>query len=277
MNAQIPVLLALSVADHDIDRCVAAARRAEEAGVDAIVLGEDPGTGAEPAVVLARIAAVTERIGLIGTFAAGYNDSLELARRLADLDHLSGGRVGWRVATDTSRRRYFGSRQPVTAAGQEIRDAAVVGSVVERWSLRTELRSPQGVPVVVADGNARFAAEFADVVLVDEPVERALPLRSGIHARASALGRISGSVRLIPRIRVADDIGRWIESGSAEGLLLQPASVDEFFDHLGPDLRRHGLLGSGGVTLRDRLGLPGGLIPAPIPTSAPVISLVAVR
>ncbi|MHC9043171.1 NtaA/DmoA family FMN-dependent monooxygenase [Microbacterium saperdae] len=49
--------------------------------------------------VLAALAAVTEHIGLIGTLNATFNEPYELARQLATLDHLSGGRAGWNVVT----------------------------------------------------------------------------------------------------------------------------------------------------------------------------------
>ncbi|KLL10245.1 MULTISPECIES: NtaA/DmoA family FMN-dependent monooxygenase [Protofrankia] len=49
--------------------------------------------------VLAALAAVTEHLGLIGTINATFNEPYELARQLASLDHLSGGRAGWNVVT----------------------------------------------------------------------------------------------------------------------------------------------------------------------------------
>ncbi|MGO2112177.1 MAG: LLM class flavin-dependent oxidoreductase, partial [Pseudoclavibacter sp.] len=49
--------------------------------------------------VLAALAAVTERIGLVGTLNATFYEPYELARQLASLDHLSGGRAGWNVVT----------------------------------------------------------------------------------------------------------------------------------------------------------------------------------
>jgi len=49
--------------------------------------------------VLASLAAVTKHIGLIGTLNATFNEPYELARQLASLDHLSGGRAGWNVVT----------------------------------------------------------------------------------------------------------------------------------------------------------------------------------
>jgi FMN-dependent oxidoreductase (nitrilotriacetate monooxygenase family) len=49
--------------------------------------------------VLASLAAVTEHLGLAGTINATFNEPYELARQLASLDHLSGGRAAWNVVT----------------------------------------------------------------------------------------------------------------------------------------------------------------------------------
>ena len=62
-------------------------------------VGRRPAGTLEPTVVLAAIAAVTERIGLIATASTTYNDPYNLARRFASLHHISGGRVGWNVVT----------------------------------------------------------------------------------------------------------------------------------------------------------------------------------
>ena len=49
--------------------------------------------------VLSALAAVTSRIGLIGTGSTTYSKPWDLARRFATLDHLSGGRAGWNIVT----------------------------------------------------------------------------------------------------------------------------------------------------------------------------------
>ncbi|MGC5167903.1 NtaA/DmoA family FMN-dependent monooxygenase [Luteimicrobium sp. DT211] len=51
--------------------------------------------------VLASLAAVTEHLGLAGTINATFNEPYELARQLATLDHLSGGRAAWNVVTSS--------------------------------------------------------------------------------------------------------------------------------------------------------------------------------
>ena len=48
---------------------------------------------------LSALAAITEHIGLVATQNTTYNEPGDLARRLAGLDILSGGRAGWNVVT----------------------------------------------------------------------------------------------------------------------------------------------------------------------------------
>jgi FMN-dependent oxidoreductase (nitrilotriacetate monooxygenase family) len=52
--------------------------------------------------LLPALAAVTERVGLAATISSTYNEPFELARKLASLDHVSGGRAAWNVVTTFS-------------------------------------------------------------------------------------------------------------------------------------------------------------------------------
>jgi alkanesulfonate monooxygenase len=56
-------------------------------------------TGFEPLTVAGALASVTKHIGLVATVNTNFNEPLNLARRLASLDHLSGGRIGWNVVS----------------------------------------------------------------------------------------------------------------------------------------------------------------------------------
>jgi alkanesulfonate monooxygenase SsuD/methylene tetrahydromethanopterin reductase-like flavin-dependent oxidoreductase (luciferase family) len=49
--------------------------------------------------LLAALAVVTRNIGLVATMTTSYNDPFNLARRLASLELISGGRSGWNVVT----------------------------------------------------------------------------------------------------------------------------------------------------------------------------------
>lgn len=93
----------------DLQLYVEAARLAEAAKFDAVFLADAlvaPTSGGlvasgalEPITLLSALAAVTERIGLIGTASTTYSLPYTLARQFATLDHLSGGRAGWNIVT----------------------------------------------------------------------------------------------------------------------------------------------------------------------------------
>ncbi len=53
----------------------------------------------EPVTILSALAAVTKHIGLTATITVSYTEPFNLARQLASLDHISGGRAGWNVVT----------------------------------------------------------------------------------------------------------------------------------------------------------------------------------
>lgn len=56
----------------------------------------------DPVTILSALSMVTDRLGLIATMSTSYNEPYSAARRLATLDHLSGGRAGWNVVTSTT-------------------------------------------------------------------------------------------------------------------------------------------------------------------------------
>lgn len=53
----------------------------------------------EPLTLLSALARETTKIGLAGTVSTSYSDPFTVARQLASLDLLSGGRAGWNVVT----------------------------------------------------------------------------------------------------------------------------------------------------------------------------------
>ncbi|WP_235035218.1 LLM class flavin-dependent oxidoreductase [Roseomonas sp. 18066] len=58
----------------------------------------------EPLTLLAALSAVTERLGFIATASTTYNEPYNMARKLASLDHITEGRVGWNVVTSWSEQ-----------------------------------------------------------------------------------------------------------------------------------------------------------------------------
>jgi len=53
----------------------------------------------EPLTLLAALATVTTRLGLISTATTTYNDPFSIARKFATIDHISKGRAGWNLVT----------------------------------------------------------------------------------------------------------------------------------------------------------------------------------
>lgn len=61
----------------------------------------------DPLVLVAGLALVTQRIGLVATVSTSYSEPYNVARHFASLDQLSQGRVGWNVVTSTAGGENF--------------------------------------------------------------------------------------------------------------------------------------------------------------------------
>ncbi|KWV41756.1 monooxygenase [Rhizobium altiplani] len=135
-------------ASFDINHYIKVAGIAERGTFDAVFLADQaaisdridfrPLTSLEPTIVLAIVAASTERIGLIGTASTTYNEPYNIARRFATLDHARGGRAGWNIVTsaDLAQSRNFGLEKPVDHASRYERAgefAAVVKALWDSW------------------------------------------------------------------------------------------------------------------------------------------------
>jgi FMN-dependent oxidoreductase (nitrilotriacetate monooxygenase family) len=53
----------------------------------------------EPLTILSALAAVSKRIGLVGTLSTSYSEPFTVARQFGSLDMISGGRAGWNIVT----------------------------------------------------------------------------------------------------------------------------------------------------------------------------------
>ncbi|WP_245819598.1 NtaA/DmoA family FMN-dependent monooxygenase [Rhodococcoides yunnanense] len=86
-----------------------AAEIAHDGGLDALFLSDHPALQRDntsrpihtfdPIVLFASLAAAVPDIGFFLTASTSYNSPYNLARRLASLDHISGGRVVWNAVT----------------------------------------------------------------------------------------------------------------------------------------------------------------------------------
>ena len=114
------------LANMDIEYFEKLAQLAESVTFDSIFLadspvlhgepGRRPSGRIEPLTLLTAAARATRRIGLIATASTSYNDPFNLARKFASLDHVSGGRAGWRARWACSQRWNWPSRGCISCA-----------------------------------------------------------------------------------------------------------------------------------------------------------------
>ncbi|GAA2248714.1 NtaA/DmoA family FMN-dependent monooxygenase [Herbiconiux moechotypicola] len=114
----------------ELGHWLAMARSLDAAGVDFLFFADDYGyplidgalpaqamrggisfPRADPMAILPALAAVTERLGLVVTLSTTVEKPPMVARKLATLDHLTGGRIGWNIVTGAGQNastRLFG-------------------------------------------------------------------------------------------------------------------------------------------------------------------------
>lgn len=198
-----------SYAGTDLAHFQRLAQTAERGKLDSIFFADSPVLhgdvtqrpygSLEPTVLLAAIAAVTDRIGLIATASTTYNEPYNLARRFASVDRISGGRAGWNVVTtagDAAARNFSLTGQPAHLERYERAaefldvakklwnswedDAIVADKAAGIWGDNTRVheanhvgrhfqvegaldvpRSAQGHPVIVQAGSSENGKDFA--------------------------------------------------------------------------------------------------------------------
>ncbi len=192
-----------------LDYWIDIARRAEASGFDALFLGDvlalqeeadkHLSSTMDPLVLLSALAAVTTRIGLIGTASTTFDHPFHLARRFGSLDHISKGRAGWNIVTSSNeleafnfglhsmpnhQERYARADDVVTAvkalwqswevdarlvdkiSGRYFDEAAVhqvdhAGPYVQTRGPLNIPRPPQGQPVLAQAGSSPAGKAFA--------------------------------------------------------------------------------------------------------------------
>ncbi|GHA78902.1 NtaA/DmoA family FMN-dependent monooxygenase [Streptomyces termitum] len=183
----------------------------------------------ESITVLNALAAVTDRLGLAATVNATFNEPYELARRLASLDHLSGGRAAWNVVTssDAFTGENFRRGGFLDRADRYTRAAEALATVRELWDswpaggerrrfahdgpqfrIEGEVtveRPPQGHPVVIQAGDSaegrEFAASAADVIFSrhSEP-EAGRAFYADVKGRLARYGRRPEELKILPAV-----------------------------------------------------------------------------
>ncbi|MGW7588483.1 NtaA/DmoA family FMN-dependent monooxygenase [Streptomyces rubiginosohelvolus] len=185
----------------------------------------------ESLTVLNALAAVTERLGLAATVNATFNEPYELARRIASLDHLSGGRAAWNVVTssDAFTGENFRRGGYLDRVDRYTRAAEFVATARELWDSWTPdgvsrpfahegpqftvsgeftvPRSPQGHPVVIQAGDSsegrEFAASAADIIFTRHgTLEAGRDFYADVKGRLAAYGREADSLKIMPGVTV---------------------------------------------------------------------------
>ncbi len=89
----------------------------------------------EPTLTVAAVAATTERVGLIPSVSTTYNAPYAFARRMASLDHISGGRAGWNMVTSWSldEARNFNLDAPLDSLTRHARAVEFVEVAKGLW------------------------------------------------------------------------------------------------------------------------------------------------
>ena len=79
----------------------------------------------EPLTLLAALAPITSKIGLVGTVSTSYSEPYTIARQLMSIDHVSGGRAGWNVVTsplEGSAKNFSKDKHPEHSLRYDIAD-----------------------------------------------------------------------------------------------------------------------------------------------------------
>ncbi|MBW9120250.1 NtaA/DmoA family FMN-dependent monooxygenase [Microbacterium trichothecenolyticum] len=149
--------------------------------------------------ILAAVAAVTEHVGVVGTLNTTFNEPYELARELATLDHLSGGRAGWNAVTSSDafhganfRRGGFLDHADRYERAREF--AALAKQLWDSWpggGVRADAASgvflDDGVPVPVRHSGPQFDVD-ALFDVPRSPQGRPVIVQAGDSADGRAFG-----------------------------------------------------------------------------------------
>lgn len=172
--------------------------------------------------ILTAIAAITRGVGVIGTLNTTFNEPYSLARQIASVDVLSGGRVGWNVVTSpgafTGANFRRGDYLPF--AQRYERAQAFIDAAHTQWDHAGEPFAihnqhfdiegvfnlpalPQGRPVIVQAGDSdegrELAASHADVIYTRHgTLSDGQAFYHDLKSRLARYGRTRDSLKILP-------------------------------------------------------------------------------
>jgi FMN-dependent oxidoreductase (nitrilotriacetate monooxygenase family) len=207
----------------------------------------------EPFTLLSALAATTRNIGLIGSATTTYNQPFQVARVIASLDHLSGGRGGWNLITsgNPAEAWNFGFAEHPDHADRYERAGEFADVVIGLWESWTAdafgyekatgqyfdpgkmrtlnhvgkffnvrgplnlARSPQGRPVVAQAGSSEAGRALA--ARVGEVIFTAQQTRQGAMAfYADMHRRVTEAGRKVSAIRILPGVVPIVAATDAE-------------------------------------------------------------
>ena len=170
--------------------------------------------------VLAAVAAITEHLGLVGTLNTTFNEPFELARQLASIELVSGGRTGWNIVTSNDaftgenfrRGGFLGNPDRYTRAAEfvDVSEALWADQKVDHhgefFDVVGQLSipvSPQGKPVIlqagVSDEGRDLAARYADAIFSPfADLESGRTFYADIKRRLAGFGRGADELKILP-------------------------------------------------------------------------------
>lgn len=241
---------------------------------DVVQLGDERGdnrVGDDPLSIASWLTAKTRAVGVVPIVSSDWAP-FHVARALASLDLLSGGRAGWRPRPTSNAGRdaehlevvlklfdswdddalAFDKARAVFADRDKVRRIRHEGTYYTVDGPLNAPRPPQGWPVMLGDAAEPDAR--ADLLVGDVGVVAQLGAEAGTPRLATWPLDLTWWPGAVP---VESAINSIIAMGQADGVMLQPlggAEVAAIRDELVPLLRPDGAVRSG-RDLRSRLGL----------------------
>ncbi|HTC09479.1 MAG TPA: NtaA/DmoA family FMN-dependent monooxygenase [Acetobacteraceae bacterium] len=103
----------------------------------------------DPTLVVSALATMTERVGFMPTASTTYNHPYNFARRMATIDHISGGRLGWNMVTgfNPEEALNFNHDKPVPSDARHARAGEfvqVMNGLFDSWDADALVRDKAG-------------------------------------------------------------------------------------------------------------------------------------
>jgi FMN-dependent oxidoreductase (nitrilotriacetate monooxygenase family) len=213
----------------------------------------------EPVTLLPALAALTTHIGLIATVTTTYNEPYAVARRFATIDPISKGRAGWTLVTSQIEDESwnFGREHHMEHSLRYERAGEFYGVVAGLWDSWED-----GALILDKTSGQYFDAAKLHFLNHDGKhfrVRRPLNVTRTPQGRSVIAQAGSSNTGRDLAARTADIV--FTAQGSlneSQYSLVKPAPLQDFVNHVIPELQRRGISRTDyeSDTLRGILGLP---------------------